>query len=171
MEQAWPRLLHDARDQVTGWQHLVSPPSHPARKSCLLQHPTSCSTTFLPPASPAGHPQHPSPAAVASLHPNQAMGLRSCQAFLLTWSLTHQLWLAGSRGGWQICSSTDSAVRAGPSYGTLAPRDFTPEMLMEECAGLCGGIRAPASGVDKADLFPAACHLPAALPHSAKERA
>lgn len=34
---------------------------------------------------------------------------------------------------------------------------------MEECTGLSGGIVAPASGVDKADLFLAACHLPATL--------
>lgn len=41
---------------------------------------------------------------------------------------------------------------------------------MEERAGLSGGIVAPASSADKADLFPAACHLPAILTHSAKER-
>lgn len=42
---------------------------------------------------------------------------------------------------------------------------------MEECASLSGGIGAPASSMDKVDLFPAACHLPATLTHSAKERA
>lgn len=138
MEQAWPPLLHRAGDQVTRWQGLDSPPSHPAPHRLLHQ---PLSPQNLSPAAvttPASKPRHESKE-LPSLYLNTEpyTGGRSTQH------------------GW-CCESRTLLLHAATAW--LHTRDCFWRTV-QTCL-VAGG---PASSVDTVDLFPAVCHTPDTL--------